>query len=315
MRRQFKEKPKLGQGFTVLILSFFCLIGVGISDFSYTMFLKSELGGGQTGEISLTRRLCSLLCGFDPSDLTEALGKGLPFSITGGKKAAASSGGKVEDLPVESPLHLDNFSLEEELSKKPVEVAIYHTHNAETYTPLDNKSKVQGKNGGIALVGEEVIKTLAENGVRGIQDLTIHDHPDFPTSYIKSKKTANRLLDEHSKLKVLIDLHRDAGIPKKQTATVNGQEAAQIMFVIGNGQGIANPHWRENYAFARELANQLQNKYPGIVKAVRIKNGCYNQNLSPKAILIEIGSDKNTIEEALIAGRCLGEVLAEYVKE
>jgi len=33
---------------------------------------------------------------------------------------------------------------------------------------------------------------------------------------------------------------------------------------------------------------------------VRFKNGCYNQNLSPKAILVEIGSDKNTLEEALV---------------
>ena len=98
MRRQFKEKPKLGQGFTVLILSFFCLIGVGISDFSYTMFLKSELGGGQTGEISLTRRLCSLLCGFDPSDLTEALEKGCPLVLPVGKRQRPAAEGKLKNF-------------------------------------------------------------------------------------------------------------------------------------------------------------------------------------------------------------------------
>ncbi len=315
LRNRFNEKPRLGQGFTVLLLSFFCLMGFGIGDISYTMLLQSELGGRQSEEISLSRELCSFLCGIDPFDPAGVLQKGLPYSITAGRNAATSSSYPIEELPAESPLHLEKPALEEELAKKPVEVAIYHTHNAETYIPLDKKSKVQGKNGGITLVGEEIIKTLAENGVRGVQDLTIHDHPNFPRSYIESKKTASRLLNEHPELKVLIDLHRDAGIPKKQTTTVNGQESALIMFVIGNGQGIPNPHWRENLAFARKVANRLEEKYPGIVKAVRIKNGCYNQNLSPKAILVEIGSDKNTLEEALLAGRCLGEVLAEIIQE
>lgn len=314
MRNHFKEKPKLGQGFTVLLLSFFCLMGFGIGDLSYTMLLQSELGGRQSEEVSLSRELCRFLCGIDPFDPADVLQKGLPYSITGGRNNDVSSSYPNEELPAESSRLLQEPSLEE-LAKKPVEVAIYHTHNAETYIPLDNQSKVQGKNGGITLVGEEIIKTLATNGVRGVQDLTIHDHPNFPRSYIESKKTASRLLNEYPELKVLIDLHRDAGIPKKQTTTVNGQESALIMFVIGNGQGIPNPHWQENLAFARKVANRLEEKYPGIVKGVRIKNGCYNQNLSPKAILVEIGSDKNTLEEAMVAGRCLGEVLAEIIQE
>jgi len=84
---------------------------------------------------------------------------------------------------------------------------------------------------------------------------------------------------------------------------------------MGNGQRIPNPHWRENYAFARQIANRLDEKYPGLVKAVRLKDGCYNQNLSPKVVLIEVGSDKNTLEEALAAARSLGEVLAELILE
>jgi len=64
-------------------------------------------------------------------------------------------------------------------------------------------------------------------------------------------------------LKVLIDLHRDAGIPRKQTTTVDGQESAMIMFVVGNGQGIPNPHWQENLTLARKIANRLEEKYPG----------------------------------------------------
>jgi stage II sporulation protein P len=46
-----------------------------------------------------------------------------------------------------------------------------------------------------------------------------------------------------------------------------------------------------------------------------LKDGSYNQNLSPKAVLIEVGSDKNTLDECLIAAHCLGEVLAELIQE
>jgi len=84
------------------------------------------------------------------------LQKGLPYSITGGRNAVISSSYPTEELPIESSRLLQDPSLE--LAKKPVEVAIYHTHNAETYIPLDKKSKVQGKNGGITLVGKRSSK-------------------------------------------------------------------------------------------------------------------------------------------------------------
>lgn len=46
MYRKFKQRPQLGQRISVLLLSFVCLVGVGIGDFSYTKLLESGLGGG-----------------------------------------------------------------------------------------------------------------------------------------------------------------------------------------------------------------------------------------------------------------------------
>lgn len=316
MYRRLKQKPQLGQRISALLLSFVCLMGVGIGDFSYTKLLESGLGGGvrQTQERSFVRGAFKFTCGIDPLDLSGVLEKGLPYSVTRGRTVAVSSRGIVKQ-PVEKTLYIDESFLEEEMAKKPIEVAIYHTHNAETYIPLQGKSKDEGRNGGISLVGEEIVKTLSQQGIRAVQDLTIHDYPDHPTSYIKSKVTAKRLLEEYPGLKVLIDLHRDAGIAKKQTVVIGGKESAKLLFIMGNGQRIPNPHWRENYAFARQIANRLDEKYPGLVKAVRLKDGCYNQNLSPNALLVEIGSDKNTLDESLIAARCFAEVVAELIQE
>ena len=78
MRNHFKEKPRLGQGFTVLLLSFFCLMGFGIGDLSYTMLLQFELGGRQSEEVSLSRELCCFLCGIDPFDLPGVLQRVCP---------------------------------------------------------------------------------------------------------------------------------------------------------------------------------------------------------------------------------------------
>ncbi len=315
MYLRIKQRPRLGQRVSILLLSFICLIGAGV-DFSYTELLENGLSSGirQTEGASFLRTAFKFICGVDPSDPSGVLEKGLPYSVSAERTAAASSGEAVKQ-PVEKNLYIDPAFMEEELAKKPVEAAIYHTHNAETYIPLHGRSKEEGKNSGITLAGEEIVKTLSQYGVRAVQDLTIHDYPDQPKSYIKSKVTAKRLLEENPDLKVLIDLHRDAGIAKKQTVTIGGREAAKLLFIMGNGQRIPNPHWQENYALARRIANRLNEKYPGLVKEVRLKDGNFNQNLSPRAILVEVGSDKNTLDEVLLAARCLGEVLAELIQE
>ncbi len=113
----------------------------------------------------------------------------------------------------------------------------------------------------------------------------------------------------------MIDLHRDAGLPRKETVRVGGEDAARILIIVGNGERLPNPHWRENYAFAQLIACRLEEKYPGILKAVRLKDGRYNQHVFPGAVLVEIGSEKNTLQECLRAGRCLADVLVEIVEE
>ncbi len=314
MYQKFKQRPEIGQRFSVLLLSFICLLGVGFGDLSYTKLLESGLGGSAKykEEDAYIRGTAKFLLGIDPLDLPGVLRKGLPSGMITEEPLQVSD---TISQPMEKALFISESFLEEEFAKQPVQVAIYHTHNAETYIPLHGKSKEEGKNSGITMVGEELVEVLAQHRIRAVQDLTIHDYPNHPVSYVNSKVTAKRLLDEYPDLKFLLDLHRDAGIAVKQTAKIDGREAAKLLFVMSNGQRMDNPHWRENQALAREIANRLEEKYPGLVKGVRLKDGNYNQNLSTKAVLIEVGSDKNTLDESLLAIQCLGEVLAELLQE
>jgi|GEM_PF-1615198 len=320
---RFKERQFPVRGLAVFLISFLCLLGFwGMLEIPRALLLKSGsypnllawgLGGrgGEWEEHSLLNGALICLTGVDARYLPGILEVGLPTAAFGGVTTTTLARGQAWETGEQSLSPREN----PESEPKSYEVAIYHTHNAETYLPLDGKSKVDGKNGGVSLVGEEIVKVLAKAGIRAVHDLTIHDYPDFPRSYIESEVTAQRLVRENPGLKVLIDLHRDAGLPKKETVKVGGEDVARILLVVGNGERLANPHWRENYVFAQSIAHRLEERYPGVLKAVRLKAGRYNQHVSPRAILVEVGSDKNTLAESMGAVRCLANVLVELLEE
>ncbi|HHW41821.1 MAG TPA: stage II sporulation protein P [Syntrophomonadaceae bacterium] len=320
---RFKERQLPARGLAVFFGLCLCLLGFwGMVEIHRTLLLKIvsypdllEWGlggrGGEWEEHSLLGGALICLTGVDARYLPGILEAGLPAAAFGGATTTTFAGGRTWEM-VEQSLSQQVVAENEPAG---CEVAIYHTHNAETYIPLNGRSKVDGKNGGVSLVGEEMVKVLGEAGIRAVHDLTVHDYPDFPTSYIKSEVTARKLVQENPELKVLIDLHRDAGLPKKETARVGGEDVARILLVVGTGERLANPHWRENYAFAQSIAHRLEERYPGVLKAVRLKAGRYNQHISPHAVLVEVGSDKNTLAEGLGAARCLAHVLVELLEE
>ena len=55
--------------------------------------------------------------------------------------------------------------------------------------------------------------------------------------------------------------------------------------------------------------------YSGFTGAIIEKNYNYNEFVSNKALLLEVGNNKNTIEEANACGRYFAEVLADVIEE
>jgi stage II sporulation protein P len=322
-RGRFWGEPQLRKGLIFLIcfcgffawgLSWFPLIE-GAHSLPLEGLLKLGLVSWDRSNWRFFPELFVFFTGIDLDSPLALLQRGLPM-FTGEKEAlAVSSGGVSEDIG-EKPISEDFFfGMVRGEEEKPVKVAFYHTHNAETYIPLDKKSKVEGRNGGVSLVAEEMVRVLEEQGIRTIHDLTLHDYPDFARSYIKSEVTATRLINNCPNLKALIDVHRDAGLEKKQVANVDGKDVAKILIIVGTGERLANPHWRENYAFAQAVAHKLEERFPGVLKEVRLMPGRYNQHLFSRALLVEVGSEKNTLEEALGAARCFALALAEVLHE
>ena len=74
------------------------------------------------------------------------------------------------------------------------------------------------------------------------------------------------------------------------------------MLVVGSDAGgLSHPHWQENMALAVKLHAQLEKNCPGICRPISFRSQCFNQDLSPGALLVEVGAAGNTRAEALLA--------------
>ena len=203
------------------------------------------------------------------------------------------------------------------------EVLILHTHGCESYTPSENYAyepssdvRTTDKNFNVVRIGDEIQKELEAAGVTVIHDTTLCDEPDFNKSYSKSLEVAKKHIAENSKIKVILDVHRDS-IEDSDGGRVktNGPDgASQLMFVVGTDTGGAeHPLWRQNLAFALNLQRRIEAAHPGLMRRVNLRSSRFNQQLSTGSLILEVGSDGNTLDEALAAAKIFGQELGQYL--
>ncbi|MBO5726045.1 MAG: stage II sporulation protein P, partial [Clostridia bacterium] len=94
-----------------------------------------------------------------------------------------------------------------------------------------------------------------------------------------------------------------------------GKNAAQVMLVMGSQTGgITNyPNWKENLSLALKYQQTLEVMYPGLARAVTLNSGKYNQNLSKGSILLEVGTEANTLDEAKRGAAYAGDALVSLL--
>ncbi|MDS1029433.1 stage II sporulation protein P [Bacillota bacterium LX-D] len=253
------------------------------------------------------------------------LGSELKLLKSTGDEAAAVSTGIYADTEEEYIPELQPESTSSELLSKenmknlekngnPL-VAIYTTHNAETYIPTDGTDKLEGQNAGISKVAATLAQALKNRQIETIRATVIHDYPSFPKSYNNSEKTFRTMLQGNSSLKVIIDVHRDAGVKKREVVKIDGQKVAKIMLIVGSNARLKHPNWQQNKKFAAEIVKKMNQMYPGLSKGYRVQSGRYNQHLHSHAILIEVGSAKNSLEEAERSVSLFADVLTAILAE
>lgn len=185
--------------------------------------------------------------------------------------------------------------------KKPV-IAVYHTHSDESYVPTDGKESINGK-GGIYDVGQSFVKQLQAQGFKVAYNTNNHNPHDI-NAYSRSRKTASALLKKDMPT-AIIDVHRDSTPPGEYQATVKGQDVTKIKLVVGR----SNPNSKTNLEFAKRLKVAMDKKEPGLSEGIFIGKGDYNQDLSPRAMLIEVGAHTNSKNEAERGVKLFAQVL------
>ncbi len=209
-------------------------------------------------------------------------------------------------------------------------VLIFHTHTTETYEILDrdfyavgHKTRTDDSGQNMVRVGREIVKEIERAGYKVIHDTEIHDS-SYNGAYAHSRKSVEKILKENPSVRVVLDIHRDAiqrsdGTKIKPTATVEGKKAAQIMIISGcqeeGGPIEGFPDWKKNLVFAVELQNTLEELFEGITRPLYFSPRKYNMDLTTCSLLVEIGSDASTLDEAVYTGRCLGKAVSKILEK
>ncbi|MFX4263371.1 stage II sporulation protein P [Pelotomaculum propionicicum] len=193
-------------------------------------------------------------------------------------------------------------------------VCIYNTHTGETYSLTDGVERLDGRHGGVVTVAAAMQETLESSyGIKVARSDKIND-TDYNLSYLESEKTARELLSANPKAGVVFDIHRDSGKTREQSVVnIDGQTLAPVLFIVGSDARRPFPAWRQNYAFAVDLSDRINEKYPGLSLGVRVKDGLYNQSLHPRAVLLEVGTTENSCEEAVRSARLIAGVVADVL--
>lgn len=221
---------------------------------------------------------------------------------------------------------------EEALLKRPLNwdltgdeptILIIHTHGTEAYTPTADSAyqeyggeyRTKDDRYNMISVGDELTRLLENAGLSVIHDRTPYDLDDYLDSYDESRNAVKQHLQEHPSIRMVLDLHRDAaeyadGTQWAATTTLNGQSAAQLMLVVGtNATGLNHPNWEDNLSIAEKLSVTMEKNHDGITRYINLRGARFNHDLSPGALIVEVGAAGNTHAEALRSMPVLAEAI------
>jgi stage II sporulation protein P len=202
-------------------------------------------------------------------------------------------------------------------------VYIYHSHSRESFLPYfkdtEKPEDAYHSKANITIVGKMLGKALERRGIGTnvdstdiVQELNSRGL-DFNSSYKLSGEMVKSARVDNKDLNVFLDIHRDSLRRNSTTKEINGENFARLLFVVGTG----HQQYKKNLEFTEGLHKLLSKQYPGLSKGIITKdstqgNGVYNQDISPNAVIIEVGGVDNTLEELNRTTQVLADVISDY---
>lgn len=200
------------------------------------------------------------------------------------------------------------------------QILIYHTHSQEGYAD----STEGDASTSVVAVGDYLAQILTEKyGFRVLHHTGEYDVGDRDHAYSNAAPALEEILEEYPSIEVVIDLHRDSISSDTRLVTeINGKSTAKIMFfnglcrtvASGNLTGLTNPYLEDNLAFSFQMQLAAAEYYPDFTRKIYLKGYRYNMHYCPKSLLVEVGAQNNTLEEAKNAMEPLADVLSKVLR-
>lgn len=207
-------------------------------------------------------------------------------------------------------------------------VLIIHTHTTEAFCEENifsykngygfARSEDSSKN--VVALGKTVSDILNGNGIPTLHCEMFHDSGSYMGSYMRSAETIKKYLAEYPSIKYVFDIHRDSIVKSngelvRPVTAIDGKAVAQIMCVVGTDENISSDFdWERNLSLAVKIREDLNRKYANLARGTCLRPSAYNQQYAEVAMLFEIGSDGNTLEEAQNAAEILAYELVGLIK-
>lgn len=226
-----------------------------------------------------------------------------------------------KEFPVKQLLQKD-MSMDKKRGKK--QILIYHTHGASESFQNSKKGAIEDT---VVGVGDALTAELEKRGYGVYHDRTQYDRVkggiDRSFAYNQSLDGITKIRDKNKDIQVMIDLHRDSVGKGKHTYTmIQGKKTAIVMFFNGMSRTkfgpieyLKNPNLQGNLAFSLQLKCKAMEYYDGFTKPIYLKGYRYNLHLAPRSLLIELGNENNTIEEAKNAAMPLADILDKVLSQ
>ena len=211
--------------------------------------------------------------------------------------------------------------------KEPL-VLVLHTHTSEGYLS-NNAAYIQGDLGemtyaqeedrNMLTIGKAFISGLNKKGITAIHCTVMHDASGLAGSYERAAESIRFFREHYPSIQYVVDLHRDAiltanGEYIRAVTEIDGESVAQILPVVGsNAGGWEHEDWEGNLSLALQLRQILNQNDHALCRPVMLKSATYNQEMAPYAILLEIGTGANSIDEAIAAATLAGEAFAKVI--
>ncbi|MDE7323754.1 MAG: stage II sporulation protein P [Lachnospiraceae bacterium] len=197
-----------------------------------------------------------------------------------------------------------------------VQILVYHTHSQETYIDSvegDSSTSIVG-------VGEHLCNILrTQYGFNVLHHTGEYDVESRDYAYSNAMAGLDKVLAENPSIEVMIDLHRDqTNADTRLVTTIQNKTMAKFMFFnglcytreLGTLNNLPNPYVQDNLSLSFQMQLAAEEFYPGLTRRIYLKGYRYNLHYRPKSMLIELGSQTNTVEEAMNSCDPLAHIIA-----